>query len=153
MQELYKNKLEILRATLTDKQLRNIHYESLYNFLQYFSSLRSETIQNQVSNLLSNYFREIEVKNYKLIQSESNAIFQNYIVKIGTFYNAQLNFKVYMEPKWALFIGLNIDLVLLILGLLRKVYYIPIVTLILTGYFGYLYLFFKKRHKIYGSGI
>ncbi len=74
-------------------------------------------------------------------------------MKIGTIYNDQLNFQVYMELKWALFIGLHADLILLVLGLLEKVYYVPVVTILFTGYFLYLNQFYRKKNKVYGSGI
>ncbi len=55
-----------------------------------------------------------------------------------------------MRPKWALFIGLNVDLLLLIIGLLKKIYYLPVVTIIMVGYFIYLKFFYEKRNKLYG---
>jgi hypothetical protein len=55
-----------------------------------------------------------------------------------------------MRPKWALFIGLNVDLLLLIIGLLKKIYYLPVVTIIMVGYFIYLKFFCEKRNKLYG---
>ena len=153
MIDIFKRKLDILKSTLTDKQLKDVHYQSIYNFLEHFHSFKSEPMQAEISNNLAQYFNEIEEKNYELTKSESNALYDNYLMRIGTYYNSHLNFKVYMEPKWALFISLHVDLILFIFGVLKRLYYIPIATLFFTGYFLYLHVFYKKRNKVYGPRI
>jgi hypothetical protein len=153
MIEIFKEKINFLKATLNETQLKRIHIQSVNNFLIYFSNIKSETSQNVIINYFTGYFKEIMEKNYDLTQSESGKIYRKYISQIGTIYNSELNFKVYMEPKSAFFIGVNIDLGLLIFGLLKKVHYIPIATLLLCGYFLYLNFFYKRHNKVYGSGI
>lgn len=150
---MFVTKMKFLRLNLNKQQLRSIHFQSVSNFLEYFSSLTNQTIQNQIIKLLNDYFNDIKEKNYDLNQNESNAIFDLYIAKIGIYYNVELHFKVYMRLKWALFIGLNLDLLLLIFGVLSKIWFIPVVTLIFTGYMLYLNMFYKKRNKIYGFEI
>ena len=137
---------------LSKQQLNSIHYRSVNNFLQYFTQLKTDSIKEQIIDLLEKYFSEIERMDYELTNSQSSELFRKYIMRIGTFYNSQLNLQSYMKTKWALFIGLNADLILLILGLLKKIHYIPIVTICFTGYFGYLKIRYGRRNKLYGTG-
>lgn len=146
----FEEKLKELKSVLSDDQLMYIHYHSVDNFLTYLNHFKTGGIKNQIVKYLEDYFNEIESKNYILSKDESDYIFQQYIIKIGTFYNSELNFKGYMRPKWALFIGLNIDVILLMFGLLKKIYYVPIVTMIMLIYFLYLKVFYEKKRKLYG---
>lgn len=152
MIEVFKNKMEYLTNELSKEQLSSIHYRSVNNFLQYYNQLKSDSIKEEVIVLLKEYFSEIENLNYNLSRANSSEIFRKYIMKIGTYYNDQLNFQSYIQPKWALFIGLNIDVILLILGLLKKIHYVPIVTICFTSYFIYLRIRYGNRQKLYGTG-
>lgn len=153
MIQVFKEKINNLKLSLNESQLNSIHFQSVNNFLKYFCSIKNEAIQQKIITYLNGYFREIEEKQYDLVQSDSNEIYQKYIMQIGTLYNAELDFKIYIRPKVALFFGVHVDLLLLIFGLLKRVYYIPVITVLLTGYFLYIHVFYKARGKIYGSRI
>ena len=84
---------------LSKQQLNSIHYRSVNNFLQYFTQLKTVSIKEQIIDLLEKYFSEIERMDYELTNSQSSELFRKYIMRIGTFYNSQLNFQSYMQPK------------------------------------------------------
>ena len=138
MISLLKEKQASIKAKLLPSQLSYLHSKSIDNFLASFEYLRPGGIKNQVLEYLVEYYREIELKEYDLSLDESDEIYDKYVMRIGIYYNAELNFRGYMKPKWALFIGVNIDLVLLVLGLLRKIYYLPVTTIMIVGWFLYL---------------
>ena len=150
MISLLKEKQASIKAKLLPSQLSYLHSKSIDNFLASFEYLRSGGIKNQVLEYLVEYYREIELKEYDLSLDESSEIYDKYILKIGIYYNAELNFKAYMRPKWALFIGVNVDVVLLILGLLKKIYYLPAATILMLGWFMYLKFIYEKHGKLYG---
>lgn len=62
MTEMFVTQMEFLRLNLNKRQLRSIHYQSVSNFIEYFTSLRNQTIQNQVVELLNGYFDDIQEK-------------------------------------------------------------------------------------------
>ena len=152
MVEIFQNQMKKLMNELSKEQLSKIHYGSVSNFLQYFNQLKGDSLKQEILILLENYFEKIKELNYELNKDESQMLYDNYLMKVGTYYNSELRFQVYMQPKWALFIGLNVDVVLLIFGLLKKVYYIPIVTILFCGYFIYLKMKYGRQNKLYGYG-
>lgn len=146
----FKEKQNSLRLILASKQLQYIHSQSVDNFLKYINHFKEGGIKDQIIKYLEAYFYEIEIKDYLLTKDESDHIFRKYIMSIGTFYKEELDFKIYKRPKWAIFLGIHIDLLLLVLGILKRVYYLPIATILLGGYFIYLEKIFGKRNKLYG---
>jgi hypothetical protein len=70
-------------------------------------------------------------------------------MKIGTYYSSDLGFKVQMKLRFALMVGIHIDIGLLIIGVLKKAYYIPITTLILLCYWWYLKVFYENKNKVH----
>ncbi len=150
MKENYQTLLASMKQELSKSELECIHYQSVYNFVKHLDEFKRGPLKDQIIMYLDKYFKEVKEKQYLFDKDESMDLFQNCIVKIGTIYYTGLNFKVYMRLKWALFISLNIDLVLLLLGILKKFYYIPIVTVLFCGYISYLYIFYESKNKLYG---
>jgi len=148
--ERFKEQQRDLKSTLPESQLIFLHYRSIDNFLYHFNEIKSELVKRKILEYLEKYFVEIKEKDYFFDNTESNYISQKYIKNIGTYYNYDLNFKVYIPIKRAIFIGLNIDIILFLTGLLKKVYYLPICTIFFTIYFLYLLLFYGKQKKLYG---
>jgi len=89
---------------------------------------------------------------YNIDKEGSRQIGIDYIMKIGYYYNAQAGFKMRMKLDFAIFWGLLADFLLLILGLLKIVYYVPIVTLLLLFDWIISKLFYERKNKIYDIG-
>jgi hypothetical protein len=137
-----------LENTLSTIQLSYIHSKSIHNFLSYFDQINNKSIRIKIVDYLNSYFDEIQEKGYELTKDESDDVCSKYIRRIGTLYNAELNFKPYVKPFWGVFWGINIDFVLFVLGILKYFYYIPVTTVLFAGYFNYLRIFYKGR--LYG---
>jgi hypothetical protein len=73
-------------------------------------------------------------------------------LKIGRYYTVDAGFKVRMTLQSTIVIGILIDFLLLLSGLLKIVYYLPIVTLIMLAHWGYIKWFYERRNKVFGLG-
>lgn len=71
MIDIFKNKLHILKSNLSERQLRDIHYQSVYNFPGHFNRSKNESMQIEIINYLAQYFKDIVVKGYAKL-SHSN---------------------------------------------------------------------------------
>ncbi|MEO8853916.1 MAG: hypothetical protein ABI359_09060 [Ginsengibacter sp.] len=149
LQEL-QNKLEEIKRNLNQEQQEFFSLKSLQNFLNQYPKLTY--YKESVQKLFIEYFPTMEYYNYKIDKETSTKIGIEYIMKIGYYYTGQLDFKLKMKLDFAIFWGVAVDLLLLILGVLHKVYYIPVATGIMLIYWGYLKIFFEKKNKIYAIG-
>ena len=143
----FKIKVNDLRSTLNTQQQKMLSLNSIENFLLYFDNL--ELHKEKVFNLLVSYFEEIKEYDYLVDNNVSNRLAFDYIMKIGTFYKKELGFKVQMNLQFALMVGIHVDAVLLIFGILKMLYYLPIITLILFCRWLYLKRYFEKKHKVH----
>lgn len=107
---------------------------------------------DDVLKLLTEYFQIMKATDYSINKEGSNQIGIDYIMKIGYYYSGQAGFKMKMKLDFAIFRGILADLLLLISGLLKQVYYIPIVTLLLLIYWSILKLYYEKRGRIFNTG-
>lgn len=147
MIELQK-KVDVLKETLTEEQKKLLSLNSIQNFLWSYDRLKIYKIE--VHKLLMEYFAIIERENYVIDKKISTGIAFDYILKIGTYYSKELGFKVQMRLLYALMIGIHIDIVLLFIGALKFVYYLPVITVILLFRWWYLKEFYEKRHFVHG---
>jgi hypothetical protein len=139
----------ILRNTLSEKNQNLIRFKSIRNFLQFYSQLDNEMKKRKVLELIEIYFEKIEKNEFSFQISEKREIIKIYIEPIAYYYIEKFHFKFYINFKYSIFIGLNIDLVLLILGLSKQIHFIPIATLICFGYWVYVKLRFERKNKFY----
>ena len=105
--------------------------------------------KEDVQKLLLEYFNLLEEIEYHIDKETSTQIGIDYIMKMGYYYSGQLGFKLKMNLDFAIFWGIMIDLLLLLSGLLKKMYYVPITTLILLLYWAYLKIFYENKNKVY----
>jgi hypothetical protein len=145
--EKFHHKVNYLKQTLTVKQQKMLSLNSIENFLLSYDKLTN--YKYQVRILLSNYFEEIEKLNYIIDKDTSTRLAFDYLTKIGSYYSLNLGFKTRISLNYVLIVGLQIDCILLLFGILKRVYYIPVATLILFCYMQYVYIFYEKKNKVY----
>jgi hypothetical protein len=145
--EEFKEKLNERRGTLNKEQQKMLSLNSIENFLMSYGELKQ--YKQEVLKLLVSYFEEIESHDYIIDKTISNKIAFDYVMKIGTYYSNELGFKVQMKLQFVLMVGLHVDAALLITGVLRKVYYVPVTTLILLGRWLYLKTNYEQKHKVH----
>ncbi len=143
----FQEKVNELRINLNEEQQKMLSLNSIHNFLIFYDKLTE--YKTEVEQLLFGYFQKIEEENYIVDKKTSTEIAFDYVMKIGSYYTLNLGFKVQMKLSFALFWGIHADAVLLIIGLLSKVYYIPIVTLLLLSRWWYLKVFYEKKNRVH----
>lgn len=146
MEELQEKLVEI-QDQITAEQQKLFSLKSIDNFLKYYSLIKY--YQSDVYNLLIDYFKEMKDFEYEIDKETSTQLGINYVMKIGYYYSGQAGFKMKMNLDFAIFWGALIDLLLLSSGLLSKVFYLPISTLVLIMYWSYLRIFYESRNKVF----
>lgn len=105
----------------------------------------------EVKKLLEEYFQFMESVNYFIDKQSGKMLGLKYIFSIGRFYR-RIGFKIQMFFVEVFYWGFFADLLLLFLGILKKLDYIPIITIALLAYWGYLKIFYENKNKVYGIG-
>jgi len=142
-----QRKMDDLRQSLSKEQQKMLSLGSIQNFLWSYDKLKR--YKPEVQKLLIEYFNAIEKENYIIDKKTSTRIAVDYILKIGICYSRELDFKIEKGLQFIFMVGLHVDAVLLIIGILEKVYYIPIATLIMLCYWWYLKVFYERKNKVY----
>lgn len=134
---------------LTSKKQNLIRFKSIKNFLLYFDQLENATEKRKIISLIEQYFLQIEENTFSYQISEKRQILKEFINPIAFYCIREFHFKFYINLKSSIFIGLNIDLVLWLLGVLKNVSYIPFCTIISFLYWAYVKIFFERKNKVY----
>ncbi|MBN9299227.1 MAG: hypothetical protein J0I41_19655 [Filimonas sp.] len=147
MIESYQETVDELKRTLTPEQQKMLSLRSVQNFLYSFDKL--STYKREVHELLFQYFDDIKEHGYILDRKQSNRVAFDYIMKIGSRYTHELGFRMQQNYLYTFGIGLHADLLLLLIGILKKVYYLPIVTIIMYTRFLYIRYRYEKRNMVF----
>lgn len=148
MIELQK-RMNVLDSRLDYNQKRFFNLKSVRNFLIYYDKLEQSN-KSIVEKLLKEYFEIMEDEDYSIDKKTSTRITFDYILKIGKYYTVDVGFKVRMTLRSTIIIGMLIDFLLFFSGILKKVYYIPIFTLIMLCNWAYLKIFYENKNKVFG---
>lgn len=146
----YLELLDLWKPLLTKIDQENLHFKSMKNFLIHFDGLKDDSEKETVRNLIDEYFEELGKQEFSVDIEEGREIAAKYIDKIGMRYSFQLGFKRWTKFSSLLFFAVLGDLFLLLMGFLARVNYIPIVTLLLIAYAGYIHWVYGRRNKLYG---
>ena len=139
--------LNHLKTTLDKKQQDLFSLRSIQNFLLYYNQLT--LFKPQVKTLLIEYFARMKQENYSIDWETCKIIGVKYIMGIGKYYGVELGFKIQTSLTGVFLWGLLADILLLMLGILHKVYYIPITTSILLINWGYRKMFYATKNKVF----
>jgi len=152
MEELQKlqKKLDEIKSELNKEEQKLFSLNSIQNFLTYYNNLTS--YQDKVLKLLLDYFAIVEANKGNINKEVSTRIGTDFIPRIGTYYATQLGFKLRMRLDITLFWGILFDLLLLVLGFLKKIHYLPIITVFLLCYFVFVKIFYEDRNKVFDIG-
>jgi len=102
-----------------------------------------------VIGLIEIYLEQLEENNFSFSRNERKEILQNFINPIAFYYIEKFRFKLYINLRGLVFMGFNIDLLLLLFGILKHVYFIPIATVLLFAYWCYIKIFYVSKNKVY----
>jgi len=143
-----KEKMQYLNTNLTHNQKKYINYRSFENFIFHFEKL-NDSRKIKVKGLLNEYFEAIDQMNFNFDGKTGLELAIKYLYPLEEIYASDLGFKEDMSIRRVIVFGVLADSILFIIGMLKFVYYIPIVTLILFG--RRLFLIKAKREKkVYG---
>jgi hypothetical protein len=146
---ILKDKARNLNDILSEKEKDLIYFNSIYNFLLYLDKFEDALEQRKVTEVIEEYFLQIDENLFSFSPSQKMEILRKYINPITYYYQLRFRFKLLINLKYSIFIGLNIDVVLWIFGFLKHVYYIPIATVILFSYWAYVKIYFVSKNKFY----
>lgn len=149
MKEL-QEKLREQKNILNSQQRQYINFQSLENFFLYFDELKEEH-KPIVEGIMRDYFNIIERDNFLIDKDISTEISFSHILAMGRYYKFDVGFKLWTDFKYTIFWSIAIDFLLLISGLLKRIYYIPIITLITVANGLYIKIFYVNRNKAYGG--
>lgn len=144
-----KQTVKELKNRLTQQEQDLIYFNSVENFVIYLDKFDNEIEKRKVIELIESYLKQIEENNFSFSRNERKEILQNFINPIAFYYIHKFRFKLYIKLRGLIFMGLNIDIILLIFGVLKNIYFIPIATLILFAYWLYIKIFYVSKNKVY----
>ena len=134
---------------LSSEQKGMIFFGSIRNFLLYFDKLNDYQERERIIELIEFYFSQIEQNQFAYQISEKKEISDNIIKPIAFYYIRDLDFKYHGGLKIYLFIALHIDLILLLTGVLKKLHYVPVASLVFFVYWAYIKIFYARKNKVY----
>jgi len=144
-----REKAKKFHSILSDKEKELIYFNSIQNFLLYIDKFPTESEKKEVIVKIEYYFIQIETDKFSFHISEKKEILRSIINPIAFFYIARFNFKYHGTLKTILFIGVNIDIFLLFIGVLQACYYIPIATVAIYLYWLYVEIFYARKNLVY----
>jgi hypothetical protein len=141
-------KFNVWNSDLSPDEKKYIHFNSMNNFLYHYNNINDRK-KEKVLGLFDNYVLEIEKANFYFNKDDSLELANKYVNKIADIFSG-LGFKLNVRLSFVLWWGILADILLLVLGILSEIKYLPITTILLFLYYVYLQLFKKPRKLIYG---
>lgn len=127
-----------------------IHYKSIRNFTFHFSEIKAAESRSEILKLLKSYLEEIVIQDYDVDRHLSTDLAKKYVFPIGDYFKNESNFMITFNIKHVIFYGIMIDSLLLISGILKKISYIPIITLGFLSYELFIMIFKEPKNRVYG---
>jgi len=149
IQEIRENIIS-LEEKISERMRNYIHYKSIRNFVFHFDEITSEKTQSRIIDLLSEYVQEIRTNNYDFDVYASTDLARRYLFNIAGYYRAELNFIRIIKIRYVFLYGISIDSLLYFSGILRRVWYIPVITSGFLLYYVFVAFFKEPRGRVYG---
>ena len=134
---------------LTASQKKYIHYTSILNFLTHYQKISDKIARSRITTLLNAYYEEIEKANFDFDRNSGYGLGIRYLAELGRIYSIHVGFRQELKIGSVLLWGIMADSLLLLSGVLKKVFFIPISTIVLLLWYGHL-LKLKREGKLYG---
>jgi hypothetical protein len=147
--EEYIELLSNWKSSLTIKEQKLIFLHSMENFLFHFDSLPIQD-KIEVKPFIQVYFEYLQ--NRELVTftlNDKKLIAKEFIRPLSKYFIVALDFKAHGELNIMAFIGINIDICLLLLGILKKLYFIPIATILFIVYWLFIEIKFAKKKLVF----
>ncbi|HXB93377.1 MAG TPA: hypothetical protein VNU72_13860 [Puia sp.] len=135
---------------LSHKNKKYIHYRTMRNFVLHFNELESEQEKEQALEILGEYVQCVRHYDFSFEGKESARLALGYLDPLIAYYRAYSGFMPVLKLRDALVLGLVVDGVLYLLHLLTALDHIPITTISLFLYYGFLAVFKIPRGRVYG---
>lgn len=137
---------------LPPKMKNRIHYRSMRNFVSHFDEITNRNRQIEILNTLNNYVEEVQANDYSFDYRESIRLATTYMFPIVPYYREYANFVAVLQVHVIWYVGFVVDAGLYCLGLLSKIFYLPIATICLTVSYILIELFRGRYGRVYGTG-
>lgn len=150
-QEKSLRRLIAIEKNLDNKQRNLLQINSMRNFLLFYNQLHNERDKTKVTELIDQYFERIEMFDYIINRQISNELGFSYTLKISPYYKRSFGFKYFnSSPLVPIIQGVLIDLGLTLLGVLERIEFMPIATIILFGRWLYVRIFYVSKNMVFG---
>jgi len=143
-----QDKFNVWDSDLSLDEKKYMHYNSMKNFLYNYKNIKDHK-KERMLDLFETYILEVEKANFYFNKDESLELANKYINKIADIFTG-LGFKLNVRLSFVIWWGILADILLLILGILSHIKYLPITTILLFLYYTYLQLYKKPRKLVYG---
>ncbi len=138
-----------LKNSLDKKQQGFICLKSFQNFLIFLHLLNHG--RQKAQSLLENYSSFIKNLDYPIDFGTCKIITVDYVMPLGRLFRDELDFKIQPALSGVFFWGLQVDLLLLLFGVLQRIYFVPITTCLLLADWSHRKIFYETKNKTYGG--
>lgn len=135
---------------LCPKLRKYIHYRTMRNFVLHFHEIESEMEKEDALVILSEYVQCVKHHDFSFEGKASAQLALGYLDPLISSYRTHSAFMPVLKLRDALVLGLVIDGILFLLGLLAALKHIPITTVSLFLYYGFLAVYKIPRGRVYG---
>src|SRR6185437_7851181 len=132
---------------LCPKMRKYIHYRTMRNFVLHFHEIESEQEKDEALMILGEYVQCVKHYDFSFEGKASAQLALGYLDPLIVSYRTHSAFMPVLKLRDALVLGLVIDGVLYLLGLLAALRHIPITTISLFLYYGFLVVFKIPRGR------
>jgi hypothetical protein len=135
---------------LSERMKRYLHYKSMKNFVLHFEEIKNGRDRERVLRMLSDYIEEVKENDYSFEGYSSGTLAKKYLFNLAEYYRDTSHFMRNIRIQMVFLYGLLGDSLLYLGGLLRNMWYIPIVTVCLLLYYFFITLFKVPKGRVYG---
>ncbi|MFZ1528250.1 MAG: hypothetical protein WAT19_05855 [Ferruginibacter sp.] len=147
--KIFENEIALIESTLSKVEHRMIFFVSIKNFILYIEEIPNVEDREETKKMLAQYFDFIV--NEQIIDiSLKKFIQKKYLIPLSQVYIKNFHFKYHTSLKTILFISIQIDVLLYIIGISKKWFFLPMATIAMAGYWLFVETFYAKKGKVYG---
>jgi hypothetical protein len=120
------------------------------NFVLHIDEIKSARDKSKIVDILAEYVQCVKGNDYSFDRVSSAELATSYLFPLINYYQTDSKFMRVIKLQEVLILGLLVDSILFLTGLLSHFRYIPISTCILFMYYTFLMIFKIPQGRVYG---
>ena len=142
---------ETLPLKYSSEDLKNVHFQSTFNFLYHYSKLPEGPEKIYVSEVLDDFIEKMRDEDYLIERINSEEFTFSHILKISEIYRRNLGFQVLAPLRIDFILGLFCDVIIFFIFKHYAVgYFFPICCFLLVIRNRWKFYTLGKQFKLYG---